>query len=101
MNSEIAGLTEKHAYLKLGNNVARFAFDYIDFPILHPAFVPRVADDEGLAFDRKTLKPETEDITAGRHSRRPGRLPAAKTNRNNPLPAQPARPSAKGFSKPC
>ncbi len=37
MNSEIAGLTEKHAYLKLGNNVARFAFDYSEFPILHPA----------------------------------------------------------------
>ena len=73
MNSEIAGLTEKHAYLKLGNNVARFAFDYIDFPILHPAFVPRVADDEGLAFDRKTLKPKPKT------SPQPSQPPAAQT----------------------
>ena len=70
MNSEIAGMPEKHAYLKLGNNVARFAFQYIDFPVRHPAFVPRVADDEGLAFDRKTLKPKQK--TAAKPKEKPG-----------------------------
>ena len=58
MDSEIAGLADRHAYLKLGNNVARFAFNYLDIPAIHPAFVPRVAEDDELAFDRKTLEPK-------------------------------------------
>ena len=32
MDSEISGLADKHAFLKLGNNVARFAFTYCDMP---------------------------------------------------------------------
>ena len=32
MDSEISGLADKHAFLKLGNNVARFSFPYCDMP---------------------------------------------------------------------
>lgn len=47
LDSEITGLGEKRAFLKLGNNVARFAFEYMELPIVATDFVRRdVADDE-------------------------------------------------------
>ena len=64
MDSEIAGLADRHAYLKHGNNVARFAFNYLDIPPLHPAFVPRVEENDELAFDRKTLEPKRKAAAA-------------------------------------
>jgi type IV secretory pathway TraG/TraD family ATPase VirD4 len=57
MGSEIAGLDDRHAYLKLGNNVARFAFDYLDLPTPTTDFIPRKMADGGLAFDPDTLEP--------------------------------------------
>ncbi|HEY1743850.1 MAG TPA: type IV secretion system DNA-binding domain-containing protein [Granulicella sp.] len=57
MGSEITGLDDRHAYLKLGNNVARFAFDYMDLPTPTPGFLPRGAADGGLSFDPDTLEP--------------------------------------------
>jgi hypothetical protein len=57
MGSEISGLDDRHAYLKLGNAVARFAFDYLDLPMKNTDFIPRKMADGGLAFDPDTLKP--------------------------------------------
>jgi type IV secretory pathway TraG/TraD family ATPase VirD4 len=57
MGSEIAGLDDRHAYLKLGNNVARFAFDYLDLPTPTVDFIPRKMADGGLSFDPDTLEP--------------------------------------------
>jgi hypothetical protein len=57
MGSEIAGLDDQHAYLKLGNNVARFAFDYLDLPTQTIDFIPRKMADGGLSFDPDTLEP--------------------------------------------
>ena len=57
MASEISGLDDRHAFLKLGNNVARFDFDYLDFPCSTPAFIPRKSEDDELRFDRQTLAP--------------------------------------------
>lgn len=57
MDSEISGLENRHAFLKLGNNVARFHFEYMDLPQSTPGFVPRKVDDDELPFDPKTLKP--------------------------------------------
>jgi type IV secretory pathway TraG/TraD family ATPase VirD4 len=57
MGSEISGLDDRHAYLKLGNHVARFAFDYLDLPTPTDSFIPRKTADGGLAFDPDTLKP--------------------------------------------
>jgi hypothetical protein len=66
LDSEISGLPDRHAFLKLGNTVARFSFAYHDIPATQPAFVPRPLDDDDLTFDPKTLtkKPKTADITA-------------------------------------
>jgi hypothetical protein len=57
MPSEIAGLDDRHAYLKLGNNVARFVFDFLDSPGETEEFVARKSEDDELAFDRRTLAP--------------------------------------------
>jgi len=55
LDSEISGLPDRHAFLKLGNTVARFSFAYHDIPATQPAFVPRPLDDDDLTFDPKTL----------------------------------------------
>ncbi len=60
MDSEISGLDNRHAFLKLGNNVARFHFDYMDVPQCSPGFVPRNSADDELSFDPKTLMPKEE-----------------------------------------
>jgi type IV secretory pathway TraG/TraD family ATPase VirD4 len=57
MGSEITGLDDRHAYMKLGNNVARFAFDYMDLPKSTPKFIPRISCDNELSFNPDTLKP--------------------------------------------
>jgi hypothetical protein len=55
LDSEISGLPDKHAFLKLGNHVARFSFAYSDIPATQDAFVPRPLEDDDLSFDPKTL----------------------------------------------
>jgi hypothetical protein len=57
MGSEIAGLDDRHAYLKLGNDVARFDFDYLDLPTPIPGFLQRRSADGEMSFDPDTLKP--------------------------------------------
>ncbi len=56
MDSEISGLDPMHAFLKLGNYVARFSFSYSDLPKTQPAFEPRTLEDDELSFDPKTLQ---------------------------------------------
>jgi type IV secretory pathway TraG/TraD family ATPase VirD4 len=58
MDSEISGLPDKHAFLKLGNNVARFSFAYSDLPTIAADFIPRAIEDDELSFDPKTLAPK-------------------------------------------
>ena len=55
LDSEISGLPDRHAFLKLGNHVSRFAFDYWNIPATQPAFVPRPVEDDDLAFEPITL----------------------------------------------
>jgi type IV secretory pathway TraG/TraD family ATPase VirD4 len=55
MDSEISGLENRHAFLKLGNNVAHFHFDYMDLPQNTPGFVPRKGGEDDLPFDPRTL----------------------------------------------
>jgi len=56
MDSEISGLDPMHAFLKLGNHVARFSFSYCDLPKTQPAFEPRLLEDDELRFDPATLQ---------------------------------------------
>ena len=55
LDSEISGLPDRHAFLKLGNHVSRFAFDYWNIPATQPAFVPRPVEDDDLTFEPITL----------------------------------------------
>lgn len=48
MDSEVSGLENRHAFLKLGNSVARFHFEYMDVPQTTPGFVPRKVEDDEL-----------------------------------------------------
>jgi hypothetical protein len=64
MDSEISGLENRHAFLKLGNNVARFQFDYMDLPLTTPGFIPRRDDEDELPFDPKTLAPRNSESQA-------------------------------------
>jgi type IV secretory pathway TraG/TraD family ATPase VirD4 len=66
MASEITGLDDRRAYLKLGNNVARFNFDYLDLPTRTPGFVARHCEDDELQFDRKTLEPKRPQASGSR-----------------------------------
>src|SRR6202522_4370165 len=65
MGSEISGLDDRHAYLKLGNNVARFDFDYLDLPTPTPGFVPRRSADGEMSFDPDTLTPRRPQVPLG------------------------------------
>ena len=65
MDSEISGLDPMHAFLKLGNYVARFSFSYSDLPKTQPAFEPRMLEDDELGFDPRTLQArKQEPVTA-------------------------------------
>ena len=64
MDSEISGLENRHAFLKLGNNVARFHFEYMDLPLTTPGFIPRKGDEDELPFDPKTLAPKNPESQA-------------------------------------
>ena len=57
MASEISGLEDRRAYLKLGNRIARFDFHYNDLPIVTKSFVPRENPDDALRYERTTLSP--------------------------------------------
>jgi hypothetical protein len=60
--SEITGLDDRHAFLKLGNNVARFDFDYIDLEANTAPFIPRNSEDDRLRFDRRTFLPLSPEL---------------------------------------
>jgi hypothetical protein len=62
LDSEISGLENRHAFLKLGNNVARFQFEYLDLPQRSPGFLPRHIEDDELPFDPQTLAPLTKSV---------------------------------------
>ncbi len=84
MSSEITGLDDRHAFLKLGNNAARFDFDYLDLPKPTPGFVKRGGADGELSFDPDTLEPRRP---AGKTAPAAGTAPAA------PAPPPPATPA--------
>jgi hypothetical protein len=95
MPSEISGLDDRHAFLKLGNNVARFDFDYIDMVADTPAFLPRNSEDDRLRFDRRTFLPLASELYDGEpeeaEEAEPQAAPIAQVVRPTPI-AVPQRP---------
>ena len=68
MDSEISGLENRHAFLKLGNNVAHFHFDYMDLPQTTPGFIPRKGDEDDFPsirrrWRRRILKAKRRRLT--------------------------------------
>ncbi len=57
MESQITGLDDLHAYLKHGNNVARFQFNYLNLPKPNAGFIGRGGAEGELSFDPDTLEP--------------------------------------------
>jgi len=83
MGSEISGLDDRHAYLKLGNYVARFDFDYLDLPITTPGFLPRGSADGEMSFDPDTLKPRRPQNPVPQDG---GPVPDSETESGNGAP---------------
>ena len=74
MGSEITGLDDRHAYLKLGNNVARFDFDYIDLPTATVGFLVRASTrTDGMSFNPETLEPRNPQPSNTRLNEEAGR----------------------------
>ena len=63
LDSEISGLEDRHAFLKLGNNVARFHFDYIDLPRSPRSLSPGPSRMTN-PFDPATLAPKPDSRAA-------------------------------------
>ena len=84
MASEISGLEDRRAYLKLGNRIARFDFDYHGLPTVTDAFIPRENADDKLKFDRRTLEPLA-----------PPAAPAGAEAQTQPLSVTEPKPEAK------
>ena len=58
MGSEIEGLDDLHAFLKLGNHVTRFSFPRMDRDIIAPNIVPRNIPEEDMWL--RSLPPDAE-----------------------------------------
>jgi hypothetical protein len=89
MASEISGLDDRRAYLKLGNRIARFDFDYHGLPMVTDGFIPRENADDKLKFDRRTLAPLT-----------PAAAPAATEPPVQPEATIESKPDAKDSQEP-
>jgi type IV secretory pathway TraG/TraD family ATPase VirD4 len=89
MASEISGLDDRRAYLKLGNRIARFDFDYHGLPMVTTGFIPRENADDKLKFDRRTLAPLT-----------PAAAPAATEPPVQPEATIEPKPDAKDSQEP-
>ncbi|MBB5319470.1 type IV secretion system DNA-binding domain-containing protein [Tunturibacter empetritectus] len=58
MGSEIEGLDDLHAFMKLGNYVTRFSFPHMDRKVVAPLIVPRNIPEEDMWL--RSLPPEPE-----------------------------------------
>ncbi len=108
MGSEITGLDDRHAYLKLGNAVARFAFDYLDLPAPTPGFIARHSADGGLGFDPDTLEPRPRVASISADKDPSDEIPVQASNdaplglEKNPIPwpRQSEQPGQPGDTNP-
>jgi type IV secretory pathway TraG/TraD family ATPase VirD4 len=64
MSSEIEGLEDLHAFLKLGNNVTRFSFPHMDKAATVVCFVPREIPDKDMWFDPLAPAPVVRPVAS-------------------------------------
>ena len=65
MDSEIQGLDDLHAFMKVGNYVTRFAFPHLTAPVIAEAFVGRKSDKDAfwLTLPKKKQTPTGQNPT--------------------------------------
>jgi type IV secretory pathway TraG/TraD family ATPase VirD4 len=90
MSSEIKGLADLHAFMKLGNNVTRFSFPHIDRPLVAPSFVPREIPDTDMWFNPLAPVPTAPEPPV-----------ASQETNNTPAAAAPSNPAQVAAPKPA
>jgi type IV secretory pathway TraG/TraD family ATPase VirD4 len=86
MDSEIQGLADLHAFMKVGNYVSRFAFPHMNAPIIAKAFIPRDADKDAfwLTLPGETTPPPPASPPKGSE----GQVGLHLTQKTNSAPKQ-------------
>jgi type IV secretory pathway TraG/TraD family ATPase VirD4 len=86
MRSEIQGLNDLHAFLKLGNYVTRFSFPYIERKEIAEGMVKRVAEEEHMWLE--ITEPGTATATEAGTTAGPGTGPGTGMEPGRTAPAQ-------------
>jgi type IV secretory pathway TraG/TraD family ATPase VirD4 len=98
MGSEIEGLADLHAFLKLGNHVTRFSFPHMDRPLIAPGLIPR-----GIPEHDMWLNPLAPPSTVPAATQQPVMVAASSVAIATPSPVQPPvplSPPANGSPRP-
>jgi len=103
MDSEIQGLDDLHAFMKVGNYVSRFAFPHMNAPIIAKAFVARDTDKDAfwltLPEEEKTPTPQTP-TPADPREQATGQVGLHLTPKPKPVPAEEPAPPAFALEQP-
>jgi type IV secretory pathway TraG/TraD family ATPase VirD4 len=99
MGSEIEGLADLHAFLKLGNHVTRFSFPHMDRPLIAPGLIPR-----GIPEHDMWLNPLAPPSTVPAATQQPVMVAASSVVKATPSPVQqppvPLSPPANASPRP-
>ena len=83
MGSEIEGLADLHAFLKLGNHVTRFSFPHMDRPLIAPGLIPR-----GIPEHDMWLNPLAPSPTVPAATQQPVMVAASSVVKATPSPVR-------------
>jgi hypothetical protein len=96
MSSEIEGLDDLHAFLKLGNHVTRFSFPHMDRPLIAPALIARNIREEDMWLNPLApQEPDESDV-----SPRVGPVPTTPKPAIVAVSKPPSAPGASIVAKP-
>lgn len=96
MGSEIEGLDDLHAFLKLGNHVTRFSFPHMDRPLIAPALIARKIREEDMWLN--PLAPQDPNESDATQSAGPA--PTTPQPRIAAVPKPATAPGASAVAKP-